>query len=108
MKPLSIVIITYNRPEDVLLLLENIAAQEQAAQLLESVIIIPHNSDQKYYSMQHYMASQSLPFQYIHSVENLGVARGRNKGIALAKAPIIMTLDDDAYFKEQDLSLIHF
>ena len=51
---------------------------------------------------RHYIASQSLPFQYIHSVENLGVARGRNKGIALAKAPIIITIDDDAYFKEED------
>lgn len=102
MKPLSIVIITYNRPDDVLLLLANIAGQEQAAQLLESVIIIDNNSDQKYDSVQHYIASQSLPFQYIHSVENLGVARGRNKGIALAKAPIIITIDDDAYFKEDN------
>lgn len=100
MKPLSIVIITYNRPEDVLLLLENIAAQEQAAALLESVIIIDNHSDQKYEAVQQYIAQQNLPFQYIRSAENLGVARGRNMGIELAKAPIIVTIDDDAYFKD--------
>ena len=102
MKPLSIVIITYNRPEDVLLLLKNIAAQEQADALLESVIIIDNNSDQKYTMVQQFIAAQNLPFLYIRSAENLGVARGRNKGIELAKAPIIVTIDDDAYFKEAD------
>ena len=105
MKSLSIVIITYNRPDDVLLLLQNIAAQEQAAALLESVIIIDNHSDQPYDVVQEFIAQQSLPFQYIRSEENLGVARGRNRAIELAKAPIIVTIDDDAYFKEGDALL---
>jgi glycosyltransferase involved in cell wall biosynthesis len=75
LKSLSIVIITYNRPEDVLLLLHNIAAQEQAATLLESVIIIDNHSDQPYDVVQEFIAQQSLPFQYIRSEENLGVAQ---------------------------------
>ena len=70
MKSISIVIITYNRPEDVLILLHNIAAQEQAAALLESVIIIDNHSDQSYEAVQQFIAHQNLPFQYIRSEEN--------------------------------------
>lgn len=102
MKALSIVIITYNRPEDVLLLLQNISRQKNALKLLESVIIIDNASQSSYQAVEDYIKNEELPFQYIHSTENLGVARGRNKGIALAKAPIIITIDDDAYFKEDD------
>lgn len=105
MKPLSIVIITYNRPEDVLLLLQNIAGQKEALALLESVIIIDNNSQSNYKNVEDYIGTQALPFQYIRSEENLGVARGRNMGIKLAKAPIIITIDDDAYFKESDALL---
>lgn len=102
MKALSIVIITYNRPEDVLLLLQNISRQKNAMELLESVIIIDNASQSSYQAVEDFIKNVELPFQYIHSTENLGVARGRNKGIALAKAPIIITIDDDAYFKEDD------
>lgn len=102
MKALSIVIITYNRPEDVLLLLQNISRQKNAVELLESVIIIDNASQSSYQAVEDYIKNVELPFQYIRSTENLGVARGRNKGIALAKAPNIITIDDDAYFKEND------
>lgn len=102
MKALSIVIITYNRPDDVLLLLQNISRQKNAPELLESVIIIDNASQSSYQAVEDYIKNEELPFQYIHSTENLGVARGRNKGIALATAPIIITIDDDAYFKEDD------
>lgn len=105
MKALSIVIITYNRPEDVLLLLKNISEQKAATELLESVIIIDNDSSTSYQQVKNYIATQALPYQYIKSNENLGVARGRNMGIALAQAPIIITIDDDAYFKETDALL---
>jgi len=105
MKPLSIIIITYNRPDDVLLLLQHIARQQEAKRLLESVIIIDNNSGVSYTSVTDYIAGQSLPFRYVRSAENLGVARGRNKAVALAEAPIVITLDDDAYFKEDDALL---
>ena len=102
MKALSIVIITYNRPEDILLLLQNIAGQDKALELLDSVIIIDNASQNSYKPVEDYISTQTVPFQYIRSKENLGVARGRNMGIALAKAPIVITIDDDAYFKEND------
>lgn len=105
MKPLSIVIITYNRPDDLLLLLENIAQQTDAMRLLESVIIIDNASGLSYKPVEDFIAGQSLPFNYISSNENLGVARGRNKAIAMAEAPIVITIDDDAYFRDNDALL---
>lgn len=103
MKKISIVIITYNRPEDTLLLLRNISEQEEAEQLLESVIIIDNDSKASYGPVLDFIdLNPQIPFQYVHSTVNLGVAAGRNKAIALAKAPIIVTIDDDAYFKFQD------
>ena len=103
MKPLSILIITYNRPDDLLLLLQNITGQQQVAELLESVIIINNASTISYDIVTGYIAAHpGIPFQYIFSDENLGVARGRNKAVELAKAPILITLDDDAFFKDTD------
>lgn len=103
MKPFSILVITYNRPDDLLLLLQNIAGQQQATDLLESVIIINNASTVSYDAVTAYIAAHpGIPFQYIFSDENLGVARGRNKAVALAKAPILITLDDDAFFRDTD------
>jgi GT2 family glycosyltransferase len=106
MKPISIVIITYNRPEDALVLLKNIAGQREAEALLESVIIINNASTISYSSVEDFIAGQTLPFKYVASAENLGVARGRNMAIGLAHAPMVVTLDDDAYFKD-DKALIN-
>lgn len=103
MKKISIVIITYNRPDDVLLLLQNISAQQEAATLLESVIIIDNDSRESYKPVLDYIAhTPEIPFRYIRSETNLGVAAGRNKAIMMAEAPIIVTIDDDAYFKFPD------
>lgn len=105
MKPLSIVIITYNRPDDLLLLLQNITQQADAMRLLESVIIIDNASSLSYKPVEDFIAAQPLPFNYVWSNENLGVARGRNKAIAMAEAPIVITIDDDAYFRDRDALL---
>jgi GT2 family glycosyltransferase len=101
-KPLSIVIITYNRPDDLLFLLQNIAGQDEATRLLESVLIIDNASTADYSPVTDFISAQQLPFRYIRSEENLGVARGRNMGIAMADAPILVMIDDDAYFRDQD------
>ncbi len=105
MKPLSIVIITYNRPDDLLLLLQNIAQQNDAMRLLESVVIIDNASNLSYKPVKDFIAAQALPFNYVWSNENLGVARGRNKAITMAEAPIVITIDDDAYFRDKDALL---
>ncbi|RAJ08394.1 GT2 family glycosyltransferase [Chitinophaga skermanii] len=102
MKPISILIITYNRPNDVLFLLKNIVAQKHAAELVQEVIIINNASVADYDEVVAYVQEGALNFRYINSPENLGVARGRNLAISIAEAPILVTIDDDAYFRDQD------
>jgi GT2 family glycosyltransferase len=101
MKALSVIIITYNRPDDLLVLLRNLSAQEGAAELLEEVIIINNASTADYTPVTAFIAGFPY-FRYHYSNENLGVARGRNLGISMATAPILVTIDDDAWFRETD------
>lgn len=101
MKALSVIIITYNRPDDLLVLLRNLSAQEGAAELLEDVIIINNASTADYTPVTAYIAGFPY-FRYHYSNENLGVARGRNLGISMATAPILVTIDDDAWFRDTD------
>ncbi|WP_341835859.1 glycosyltransferase [Chitinophaga pollutisoli] len=99
MKPLSVIIITYNRPDDLGMLVRNLAAQQNADALLEEVIVINNASTADYSEVKAFMAERPY-FRYVDSPENLGVARGRNLGISLAKAPVLVTIDDDAWFRD--------
>lgn len=101
MKALSVIIITYNRPDDLLVLLRSLSGQEGAAELLEEVIVINNASTADYTPVTQFAAGFPY-FRYHYSNENLGVARGRNLGISMAKAPILITIDDDAWFRDTD------
>src|ERR1700744_6027317 len=97
MKPLSFVIITYNRPEDMLALAENISALEGLGELVEEVIIVNNQSSVSYRPVGDFIASHpAVPFRYFVTTENLGVSRGRNYAIRQSHAPILIFLDDDA------------
>ncbi|MBL7740062.1 MAG: glycosyltransferase family 2 protein [Chitinophagaceae bacterium] len=103
MKPLSFIIITYNRPDDALELLQNIAGLDEAASLLEEIILVNNRSTVSYEKVQAYVKEQStLPFKYIEAPENLGVARGRNFALQFATAPLLILLDDDAVLQNKD------
>lgn len=103
MKPLSFIIITYNRPADMLALLENIAQLEQAELLLEEVIVVNNCSTEKYTAVKDFIArTPNIPFHYYDAPENLGVARGRNFAIQKGTAPVIIMLDDDAVLQNRD------
>jgi len=103
LKPLSIVIITYNRPEDALSLAENISNLQGLEELLEEVILVNNNSSVSYQSVESYFAAHpEVPFRYLAVTENLGVSRGRNYAIRQSVAPILVFLDDDALFHTPD------
>jgi GT2 family glycosyltransferase len=103
LKPLSFIIITYNRPDDTLELLQNIRQLEKAEELLQEIIIVNNNSAADYSPVKNYITSQTgFPFQFIESKENLGVAKGRNYAIQFATAPILILLDDDAVLQNKD------
>jgi GT2 family glycosyltransferase len=103
LKPLSIVIITYNRPGDALQLAENISGLAGLEELVEEVIFVNNHSSQSYQSLEAFIAQQpGGTFRYYSSGENLGVSRGRNYAIRQSSAPILVFLDDDALFRDRE------
>lgn len=102
MKPLSFIIITYNRPADTLELLQNISGLDQSESLLEEVILVNNASTEDYSDVKNYISSSPLPIKYFDAPENLGVAKGRNFAMEKGKAPIIIMLDDDAVLQNKD------
>src|SRR5262245_5928019 len=103
MKPLSFIIITYNRPDDMLELAKNISGLDQADALLEEVVIVNNRSTDSYQGLTDFIATvPHIPFHYYEAPENLGVARGRNYALQQGKAPLIILLDDDAVLGNND------
>lgn len=103
MKPLSFIIITYNRPGDALELVKNISRLDGAVELLQEIIIVNNKSTVSYDEVKDFISSKpELPFRYLEAEENLGVARGRNYALKFATAPILILLDDDAVLQNSD------
>ena len=103
MNKIAIIIITYNRPADMLALAMNIEKLSSKKELLEEIIIVNNNSTESYDAVKSFIQENpSTPFKYIESKENLGVSRGRNFAIEQSKAPILVLIDDDAEFQDTD------
>ena len=103
MKPLSLVIITYNRPDDALDLAGNISRLHGLEELVEEIILVNNQSSVSYKPLEDFIAAHpALPFRYVVAPENLGVSRGRNYAISLSRAPILFFLDDDALIRNND------
>ena len=103
MKPISFVIITYNRPDDALELAGNLIRLDGFEELVEELIIVNNRSTISYQPLEDLIAAHpDLPFRYVVASENLGVSRGRNYAISLSRAPILIFLDDDALIRNAD------
>ncbi len=106
MNNIAIIIITYNRPDDMLALAKNIISLDHKETFLEEVIIINNNSNKDYTPVKEFIENcTSVNFKYIESNENLGVSRGRNYAIQQAKAPLLLMLDDDCELAENNALL---
>jgi len=102
-KPLAFIIITYNRPADLLALVRNIAQLDEADRLLQDVVIVNNASTEDYSEAEAAIRQYPhIPFRYIRSEENLGVARGRNFALRYSQAPYLIMLDDDAEMGNRD------
>ncbi len=100
---ISIVIITYNRPEDMLELVQNIATLEHP-ELLSEIVIVNNKSTKSYQEVEEFIQGHpQLPFRYSIAPENLGVSRGRNHAIQKSTGEILLFLDDDALFRDKDV-----
>lgn len=98
---ISIIIITYNRPADLLELLENLNGQVGIGEVLEEILILNNASTDDYDAILEFIANNSqLKIKYTFSDENLGVAKGRNELMKVAKGDLLLSLDDDMVFTQ--------
>ena len=96
MKPFGFIIISYNRPGDLLDLLKSIEVLEKKEELLQEVIVVNNCSTDAYTAVVEYIASvPEIPIRYINAPENLGVAGGRNFAFTHSTAPLLIVVDDD-------------
>lgn len=102
MKPLAFIIITYNRPQDVLELLKNIVQLDKANELIEEIIVVNNASTADYTKVEKYARSIQALVTYIMAPHNLGVTKGRNFAIEKSSAPILILIDDDAVLENKD------
>ncbi|MES2331425.1 MAG: glycosyltransferase family 2 protein [Bacteroidota bacterium] len=103
MRPISFIIITYNRPGDTLELLQNIQSLNRATELLEEVIVVNNASTEDYAAVRdHINNNSSVSFKYFDAPSNLGVTKGRNYALQFAKGEFCIFLDDDAVLQNKD------
>jgi len=95
---LSILIITYNRPDDLLELLQSMNSETDLS-CLKEILVLNNASTVSYEKpIAFIQASPQLKVRYIVSDENLGVSRGRNKLMQIATGALLLVLDDDILF----------
>lgn len=100
---ISVLIITYNRSADLLALLRTISTQNRLPDTLEEILILNNASTESYDTITDYaQQNPQLKINYIFSDENLGVARGRSKLMAMAKGDLLLVLDDDVELIDND------
>ena len=96
---ISILIITYNRPADLLELLINLEGQSGIDEVLEEILILNNASTEPYDEVvRHVNTHPRLKAKYILSDVNLGVAKGRNKLMEIARGSLLLNIDDDMAF----------
>lgn len=94
-KAITIAILTYQRPNDLKKVLENIGLQHQPP---FEVLVIDNDPTQ---SGQNAIQGHPYRVQYYCPGSNLGVAGGRNFAAAKATGDILLFLDDDACFADE-------
>lgn len=99
MPKLTICTISYNRPQELLEMLQSLQPQMPYAEVVKEVIILNNGSTDNYDQVEAFIkAHPELLIKYLRSEENLGVARGKTLVLKAAQTPYIMVLDDDAEF----------
>jgi GT2 family glycosyltransferase len=105
---LSVLVVTFNRPGDLLDLLESAAAQEGASDVLEEMLILDNGTTADYTRCWDFVRHHpELPIRVLRSDENVGAAAGKNLLIQEARCDTLLFLDDDVVFStRRDLACL--
>jgi GT2 family glycosyltransferase len=97
---ISIIIISYNRPGDLLELLQSIRMQKDISSLKE-ILVLNNASTDSYAAVEEFIKKNAdLNIHYVLSDKNLGVSGGRNKLMSMAGGEQLLVVDDDILFLE--------
>ena len=96
---LSLLVVTFNRPDDLLDLLQSVADQNGAAEVLEEMLVLDNGTTVDYTRCWDFVnRHQELPIRVLRSEENIGAAAGKNLLMREARGVTLLLLDDDAVF----------
>ena len=107
-KTISFIILSYNRPQETIEAIDNVINFLDTPEgYFKEIVIINNNSKVDYTVCEQYikenLVSDIHKIVYIKNSENSGVAGGRNIAMKKSTGDVIVSLDDDAEFFENDL-----
>lgn len=96
---LSVLVVTFNRPDDLLDLLRSFAQQEGATEVVEEMLILDNGTSVDYTQCWDFVSQHpELPIRVLRSDENIGAAAGKNVLMREARSDTFLFLDDDVVF----------
>jgi GT2 family glycosyltransferase len=96
---LSLLVVTFNRPADLLDLLHSVSEQEGAENVLAEMLILDNGTTADYAECWDFVRRHpQLPIRTLRSEENLGAAAGKNLLVREARSDALFFLDDDVIF----------
>jgi GT2 family glycosyltransferase len=96
---LSVLVVTFNRPHDLLELLQSVANQEGATEVLEEMLILDNGTSADYAECWDFVRQHpELRIRVLRSEKNIGAAAGKNRLIREARSEAFLFLDDDVVF----------
>ncbi len=107
-KTYSFIILSYNRPIETLEAVKNVLFFVSTPKnVFKEIVIVNNNSSKDYSQFEEFVLenvqSKDHEIKYIKNDRNSGVAGGRNIAMKEATGSILISLDDDAEFFENDL-----
>ncbi|MEZ4978330.1 MAG: glycosyltransferase [Chitinophagales bacterium] len=103
----SFIILTYNRAQATREAIDNVLFfLDLPENCSRELILVNNNSSEDYTGLELYLKSleqdSNQEIVYFKNDKNFGVAGGRNQAMEAAKGEIIISLDDDAEFRESN------
>lgn len=98
----SVVLVSWNRREDLRLALDSIARQTVAREI-EIIVVDNGSADGTPEMLAEWGGNELLPLKVYAAGSNLGASVARNLGMRLAAAPYVVFMDSDAELLDADL-----
>lgn len=96
---LSLLVVTFNRPDELLDLLESVAGQQHASELLEEILVLDNGTTADYGRVWSFVDHHpELKIEVIRSERNLGAGPGKRILMGRARSDVFLVVDDDVVF----------